>query len=248
MKVLVEYNNKILEAQLHAPLDISIPISPEGPRAWYVDRMNIRPVQGAGFIGDIAQGGSVNFRNIQFNPHGHGTHTESYEHVADVQRPVGTLLSKYFFSAQLLTITPQQVGEDRIITKSQIEQQLTSAIEALVIRTLPNTEEKLHKDYSNTNFPYFEPEALKHLAERNIQHLLVDLPSVDREHDEGKLAAHKAFWKNGDASRHQCTITEFVFVKNTISDGLYLLELQVAPFVNDAAPSRPVLYPLVEVK
>jgi kynurenine formamidase len=210
--------------------------------------MNIRPVQGDGFIGDIAQGGSVNFRNIQFNPHGHGTHTESYEHVAAVQRPIGTLLSKYFFTAQLMTLTPSQVGEDRIITKNQIEQQLENSVEALVIRTLPNTEEKLNKDYSNTNFPYFEKEALMYLADKNIQHLLVDLPSVDREHDEGKLAAHKAFWKNGDASRHQCTITEFVFVKNTISDGLYLLELQVAPFVNDAAPSRPVLYPLVEVK
>jgi kynurenine formamidase len=210
--------------------------------------MNIRPVQGDGFIGDIAQGGSVNFRNIQFNPHGHGTHTESYEHVAAVQRPIGTLLSKYFFTAQLMTLTPSQVGEDRIITKNQVEQQLENSVQALVIRTLPNTEEKLNKDYSNTNFPYFEEEALMYLADKNIQHLLVDLPSVDREHDEGKLAAHKAFWKNGDTSRHQCTITEFVFVKNTISDGLYLLELQVAPFVNDAAPSRPVLYPLVEVK
>jgi kynurenine formamidase len=210
--------------------------------------MNIRPVQGDGFIGDIAQGGSVNFRNIQFNPHGHGTHTESYEHVAAVQRPIGTLLSKYFFTAQLMTLTPSQVGEDRIITKNQIEQQLENSVEALVIRTLPNTEEKLNKDYSNTNFPYFEKEALMYLADKNIRHLLVDLPSVDREQDEGKLAAHKAFWKNGDTSRHQCTITEFVFVKNTISDGLYLLELQVAPFVNDATPSRPVLYPLVEVK
>ncbi|MFY7708213.1 MAG: cyclase family protein [Flavobacteriales bacterium] len=248
MKVLIEHNDKTLVALLDEPLDISIPLSPDGPRAWYVDRMNIRPVQGDGFIGDIAQGGSVNFRNIQFNPHGHGTHTESYEHVAAVQRPIGTLLSKYFFTAQLMTLTPSQVGEDRIITKNQVEQQLENSVQALVIRTLPNTEEKLNKDYSNTNFPYFEEEALMYLADKNIQHLLVDLPSVDREHDEGKLAAHKAFWKNGDTSRHQCTITEFVFVKNTISDDLYLLELQVAPFVNDAAPSRPVLYPLVEVK
>jgi len=248
MKVLVEHIEKTFVAKLDEPLDISVPLSPEGPRAWYVDRMTIRPVQGEGFIGDITQGGSVNFRNISFNPHGHGTHTESYEHVAAVQRPIGTLLSKYFFTSQLMTISPQQLGDDRIITKKQIEQQLENAIEALVIRTLPNSEEKLNKDYSNTNFPYFEEEALRYLAEKNIQHLLVDLPSVDREHDEGKLSAHKAFWKNGDVSRHQCTITEFVFVKNTISNGLYLLELQVTPFVNDAAPSRPVLYPLVEVK
>lgn len=248
MKAIIEHNQTKFAASLDQPIDISIPLSEEGPRAWYVDRMTIRPVQGEGFIGDITQGGSVNFRNIQFNPHGHGTHTESYEHVAAVKRPVGTLLTKYFFSAQLISVAPQQIAEDKIITKNQIEQQLEEAVEALVVRTLPNTEDKLGNDYSNTNFPYFEEEALKFLAEKNIQHLLIDLPSVDREQDDGRLAAHKAFWKHGDATRHQCTITEFVFVKNTISDGLYLLELQVAPFINDAAPSRPVLYPLVEVK
>lgn len=244
MRVQFTIGSRLFEADLKKPIDISIPLSPDGPRAWYVDRMIIRSVEGDGFIGDISQGGSVNFRNIFFNPHGHGTHTESYEHVANVHLPIGNLLSNYFFSAEVITVQPDQVEEDHVIKKHHLENAISGDVEALVVRTLPNEADKLHKNYSNSNFPYFEAEALAFLAEKNIQHLLVDLPSVDREHDEGKLAAHKAFWKNGDASRMQCTITEFIFLKNEIGDGLYLLNLQFPSMVNDAAPSRPVLYRL----
>ena len=33
-----------------------------------------------------------------------------------------------------------------------------------------------------------------------------------------------------------------IFVDNAILDGNYILEMQIAPFENDASPSRPVLY------
>ncbi|MEZ4798479.1 MAG: cyclase family protein [Flavobacteriales bacterium] len=247
MKVTLEISGQEYKANLTQPIDISIPLSPDGPRAWYVDRMIIRPVEGDGFIGDVSQGGSVNFRNVFFNPHGHGTHTESYEHVANVHLPVGNLLEKYFFTAQLITIHPEQISGDQVITKNQIESAISPDIEALVVRTIPNGNDKLNKNYSDSNFPYFEADALTLLAEKKIQHLLVDLPSVDREHDEGRLAAHKAFWKNGDVSRMKSTITEFIFISDEIKDGFYLLNLQFPALVNDASPSRPVLYSMEKV-
>ena len=62
--------------------------------------------------------------------------------------------------------------------------------------------------------------------------------------------AHKAFWNvknvnklNADA-RMNCTITEMIYVDNSISDGSYFLNLQIASFENDASPSKPVLYSL----
>ena len=89
------------------------------------------------------------------------------------------------------------------------------------------------------------------IRENGIQHLLIDLPSVDKEHDEGKLLAHKAFWNvknvdnlNADA-RLNCTITEMIFVDNTILDGNYFLNLQIASFENDASPSKPILYKIL---
>jgi hypothetical protein len=80
------------------------------------------------------------------------------------------------------------------------------------------------------------------------------LPSVDREEDQGKLLAHKAFWNvkntqelNPDA-RLSCTITELIFVPDAIQDGTYLLNLQIASFENDASPSKPVLYALTQIQ
>ena len=102
--------------------------------------------------------------------------------------------------------------------------------------------------YSNTNPAYLSEEAAVFIREKGIKHLLIDLPSVDKEHDEGKLLAHKAFWNvkdvavlNADA-RMDCTITELIFVETAIEDGSYLLNLQMASFVNDASPSKPILY------
>ena len=79
-----------------------------------------------------------------------------------------------------------------------------------------------------------------------VKHLLIDLPSVDKEKDEGALKAHKAFWDVNGKTRKDCTITEFIYVPNKIADGTYFLNLQIAPFENDATPSKPVLYTLIE--
>ncbi len=235
--------------------NISIPLSSVGPRAWYVDPLRISPVINRQFTGSVKLGGAVNFNDIHFNPHGHGTHTESVGHISRELISVNQVLEKYFFISQLITITPIVVAEDsgwikkgdRIITSSLIKSQLGEMRpEALVIRTFPNLAEKLHQNYSSSNFPYFSEDALAFLAEINVEHLLVDLPSVDREEDGGLLKAHHAFWKYPGESRKHCTISEFVFVKDEIVDGTYLLNLQVAPFENDASPSRPVLYSLLK--
>jgi hypothetical protein len=61
---------------------------------------------------------------------------------------------------------------------------------------------------------------------------LIDLPSVDKEKDEGKLLAHKAFEcddvndLNLDA-RLDATITEMIYVPDNVPDGSYLLNLQL---------------------
>jgi kynurenine formamidase len=143
----------------------------------------------------------------------------------------------------------KDINGDLVITKNQIEKALNGKTpEAIIIRTLPNSESKKHKNYSKTNPPYLSEEAAIYIREIGIKHLLIDLPSVDREEDEGKLLAHKAFWnvKNttilNDDARLDCTITELIYVNDSVSDGTYLLNLQIASFENDASPSKPVLY------
>jgi kynurenine formamidase len=163
------------------------------------------------------------------------------------------VLSTFFFIAEVISIQPEAQGGDLVITKAQVEQALSGKLpEALVIRTLPNIEAKKHKNYSHTNPPYLEEGGATYIRECGILHLLIDLPSVDREEDGGTLLAHKAFWNVTDVNnlnagaRHNATITELIFVPDDVANGSYLLNLQIASFENDASPSKPVLYSILE--
>ena len=227
-------------------IDISIPFrtTPSATSAWYVGPITIEPVRGEDFVGSVKEGGSVNFRDVTLNPHGNGTHTECVGHISPECQSINQHLTRWMFEAILITIEPSKRGEDLVITKAQIIQALSERIpEALVLRTVPNTSGKLHHNYSDTNPAYLDLEAAAWMAEVGIDHLLLDLPSVDREVDEGELKAHRAFWNYPQAPRLNATITELIFVPDHVIDGEYTLNLQVAPIENDAAPSRPVLYP-----
>lgn len=246
--------NNEFKIDLSKPIDISIPLTntDENPIAWYIDKPVIEPVVFGDWIGKVSEGkSSTNFNNIFFNPHGHGTHTECLGHITRKFYSINQSLKQFFFLAELISVVPEIQGEDLVITKHQIENGLDGKTpEALIIRTLPNFKVKKSLKYSNTNPPYLEEDAALFIRESGIQHLLIDLPSVDKEKDDGKLLAHKAFWNvtdvnnlNADA-RLDCTITELIFVPDEVEDGSYLLNLQIASFENDASPSKPILYDL----
>lgn len=251
MTATISCNGTSFTVNLSEPIDISIPLSSteNNPLAWYIDKPIIEPVKMGDWTGKVSEGATTNFNNIFFNPHGHGTHTECLGHITKNFYSINEALKRFFYIAELVSVSPEKQGEDYVITKIRIEQALKGKTpEAIIIRTLPNDAAKLHKNYSHTNPPYLEEAAAEYIRSLGIKHLLIDLPSVDKEKDEGRLLAHKAFWNvkdvndlNADA-RHDATITEMVFVPDVIKDGMYLLNLQIAPFVNDASPSKPVLY------
>ena len=169
-------------------------------------------------------------------------------HITPVVHPVDPLFRNQLSHMPCLatTLTPKRFGDDLIIDAEQLDA-LPNATwpPALVVRTTPNGEDKKIRPWSNTNPPYFSVAFMKRLVKQGVKHLLVDLPSVDREVDGGRLEAHHAFWGLPDAPRVKCSITELIYMPSSATDGMYLLHLGVAPMDNDAAISRPVLYPLV---
>ncbi len=248
MKATIQHSDKFYTVDFSKPLDISIPLqaTKQNPLAWYQNEPNIEPVKIGDWIGQVAEGGSVNFNNIFFNPHAHGTHTECFGHISKEFHSVNDALKTFFFLAEVISVHPEKVGEDEIISEESISKALNGATpEAIVIRTLPNNISKKSKHWSNTNWPFLHENAAFFLRTIGVKHLIIDLPSVDREHDEGKLLAHKAFWDYPLNPRLDCTITEMVFLPEFIKDGSYLLNLQMASFHNDASPSKPVLYKIL---
>lgn len=252
MKATIEINGNTVAVDLSKPLDISIPLraSEENPLAWYQDTPIIEPVRMGDWTGAVAEGASVNFNNVFFNPHAHGTHTECLGHISKEFYSVNEALKTFFFLAEVISVQPEArfpsdgaEAEDKIISEESLANALQGKTpEAIVIRTLPNTPDKQSKHWSNTNWPYLHEKAALFLREIGVKHLLIDLPSVDKERDEGKLLAHKAFWHYPQNPREDCTITEMIYVSQAIEDGSYLLNLQIASFHNDASPSKPVLY------
>ncbi len=249
MKVTIEYNSRTIQVNISNPIDISIPIDPskENVNAWYINDPEIKPEIIDGHEVSVAKGAVVNFNGIKFNPHSHITHTECVGHITEDVHSINKNLKYFIFLAEVVTIAPLFHNGDFIIGVKQLRRALRNKKrDAIVIRTLPNLEEKKSMRYSNTNPTYLSEKAAIYLKEKGIKHLLIDLPSVDKEKDDGKLLSHNAFWNTEGELRMDATITEFIYVPNEVEDGEYLLNLMIAPFENDATPSKPVLYEIIK--
>jgi kynurenine formamidase len=259
MKATIHHSSGDYSIDFKKPIDISIHTDESSAcaKAWYVDPVTIEPVLTEQFTGSVKAGGTVNFRNIFFNPHGNTTHTECVGHIADEVYNLQEHLTTYLFKAQVITIVPANYQDeesdwrkkgDLILMLEQFQGLIDKDAEAIIIRTSPNNDTKKTKQWSSSNWPFMDKQAASYLAEIGIKHLLIDLPSIDREFDGGKMLSHRAFWSYPEKTRFDATITEMIYVKNEIEDGLYFLNLQPASFVNDASPCKPVIYAAQEIK
>jgi kynurenine formamidase len=250
MKIEFNFNGEKYAADLSNPLDISIPLreGESNPNCYWAEPPVFETIVSGDFIGSVSEGGPVNYQKISITPHGNGTHTECYGHISADGATINGTLKKFHFVSELVSIEPILMGDDSVITWESLEAKISNTnIEGLIVRSLPNSVGKLARRYSGTNPPYFDLKALKMLANRNFLHLMVDLPSVDREVDGGKLLAHRNFWNFPAATRGNATITELIFVPDSVPDGLYLVNLQIISLETDACPSKPLLFPMSKI-
>ena len=270
MRVLFEWSGKTWQCDLDAGRSIAIGVDFEGlqPNHFGAARAERQALVMGGFIGDTRRGGSCNVDAITMIPHCNGTHTETVGHLVDQEVKIGDLALPGLLKTVVITVAPSAavdcqetyrpdfLPDDQVLTQVAIEHALKSQehrqVEAVVVRTLPNGSDKRSRSYGAEHEPaFFTCDAISWLRDFGCQHLLVDLPSIDRMHDDGHLTNHHLFWRVPEGqhqmSLNSCrdrTITEMVFVPDSIDDGYYLLNLQVPAFGSDAAPSRPVLYGL----
>jgi arylformamidase len=251
------------------PFDLGIELDFNGPqvRHFGAPRATSQAFSVPGFPGSVARGASCNCESVTLIPHCNGTHTECAGHLTREPLHAQRIVPRGLLPALLLSTKPVSSrhthessdpapqSRDLLVTRAALQAgwptELPFAPRALVIRTLPNEPTKRARDYTDITPPYLTRDAARYLVERAIEHLVVDLPSIDRAHDEGRLAAHRLFFglPPGDtalahAERSQCTITELAYIPNDAPDGPYFLQLQVPPINGDAAPSRPLLYRL----
>lgn len=262
------------QVDLSSPVDLAIRLQFPGPQPRFFtgEPAHAEPLRAGSYTGEVAAGASCNCGVYTLAPHCHGTHTECVGHLTEDATQVAALTPVAPALALLVTVRPEPVGTtndelegrhdraDLVLARAS----LTTAASrwagdpwtALVVRTLPNDTAKRERIYEGgCPAPYLTPDAMRWIVERGVESLVVDLPSLDRADDGGGLAAHRVFWglpadarDAREARRGHALVTELAYVPERAHDGLYLLELHVPAFGADAAPSRPVLYPVSEAK
>jgi arylformamidase len=269
VKARIPHSGRELTVDLTRGVSLAIALDFDAPqpRHFGAPRASAQPFALPGFSGSVATGASCNCSVVTLIPHCHGTHTECVGHLTRERHDAWRVVPLGLIPALLVSASPERAADsaegteplpapgDLLITAGALERAWPATLpfepQALVIRTLPNTADKRTRDYSGLVPPYLSREAAELLLVRGIVHLVVDVPSIDRTHDQGKLTAHRLFFglapgETGlDAARRAAaTVTELAFVPNELADGAYLLELQVPELAGDAVPSRPLLYPL----
>jgi kynurenine formamidase len=247
MIVQITFQNKALQVDLNQAIDISIPINKDNNvNCYHLDNPSFSYFENEFFSGNLAKGGSVNCEKISFYPHASGTHTECALHVAQVDFDMRHVQIPALQMAQVISVKPLEINNDKVISEDCLKDiQIHSDIDVLLIRTQPNPQEKLNKNYSDTNPPYFEPAFSNYLKTLGIKHIITDLPSIDKESDNGALAAHKNWFLDGGEAKVKRTITELVFIPSDLSDNLYAINMQVPAIQTDAVPSRILLHPIL---
>ncbi len=256
-------------ADTSAAIDISIPLvfGGEQPNCFGAPHASKETLKVGDWTGDTRHGGSCNVDVYHLTPHCNGTHTECIGHVVHDAVFAAETLRGGLLPATLITVEPMTRARtrettlpnpapmDRMITAHAIRDSIARWPEArmrraLVIRTQPNPESKaVHEYHADDPPPFLSMEAASLLVDMGVEHVLVDVPSIDRMADGGRLSAHRIFFglppgarDAKSADRAHCTVTELIYVPDEILDGYYLLDLQMPPFMTDAAPSRPLLY------
>ena len=265
-----ELAGRRLSADFARPLSIAIPLDFGGPQPSCFDAppATARPFQAGSFVGDTRTGGSCNCELLTLAPHCNGTHTECVGHVTEERIAVTECLRGGIIFALLLSLQPVAAAatredsepapaqDDLLVTAAALQAAAARHVgpepRALVIRTLhAGTDRPLQSYRGPAPAPFLSQQAAAWLVDRGIEHVVLDLPSADRADDGGRLAAHRIFFglpagsrRARDARRPQASITELAWVPAEVPDGYYLLDLQIPAFLTDAAPSRPLLYPV----
>jgi len=259
MKIKFENLGQQYTSDLKAGVSLAKPIqfSESETNPWQVESASKSPVRVDDFVGNTTAGGPCNVDRLSLVPHCHGTHTETIGHIVDSDHFVTDILIPPVVSAVMVSVRPIVASKtsdtyqpllkdaDQVITADLLAAQLDKwkefSVNALIVRT-------------GSSRAFFTSEAMAAIAETGVQHLLVDLPSVDRLDDDGLLSNHRIFWNVESGSRQvnansrlTHTITELIQVPSQINDGHCLLSIQVPSIDSDAALSRPIMLPITRI-
>ena len=270
MIIKICHKNQDYNINTKESIDISIPykFNGEQPNFYDVNPGKSIPLIYGETTFSVVAGAGCNVSEISMNIHCTGTHTECVGHLLENPGDIGMVLTDIIIPSVLITVDRSSFIEtietyhcpvndsEWVVSRESIQREVekwkTHQPLALIIRTTPNAENKKYYKFNINPPPFFTNDALRYISDSDIQHLVVDLPSIDRISDNGILGNHRIFWGDGQNAKGEVnpdsknTITELAFISNDVRDGFYFLNIQLPHFECDAAPSRPILIKSVQ--
>jgi hypothetical protein len=216
------------------------------------------------FSGTVLTGASCNCRNIQLLPHGNGTHSEGVGHLTYDEANVIDVLPKLPMPAVLLRLAALRAGDchetadyapepnDWLVT-----QQICAAAWPQAPAPRPSVAVLALEPCETAVPPYLTRECTQWLVDRGIEHLIVELPSIDRLRDAGRLTAHRIFFglpayaatapapRHSDARRPQATVTELAQIPRELTTRSGFVQWLAPAMLGDAVPTQPLWYDLL---
>ncbi|MFC1492316.1 cyclase family protein [candidate division KSB1 bacterium] len=189
------------------PVDRRVIFIPETKAAnsFFISRPSRETYEVPGqFTGDVDRGGVCNVEIISSAAH-NTTHIETSAHVLSYGSDPVTVdeiplenLSGLLYLIDLTDIPAESGNAVKWIDIEKRLLQITLPVTMLAIKTQGSVLPEDY-DFSGQDFIYMAPEAAKavnefRIMDKKIDCLILDLPSIDRENDQGKLLAHRNYF------------------------------------------------------
>ena len=193
----LDWRGRRLRVNFAAGTTIAIPLIAGGPQPAFFAPVpfSASPLQLGDFTGSVQHGGSCNVQVLNWAPHCHGTHTECVGHIVGRPADVATEIDNTPCLARLVSVEAD--SDNRLITLEKLRQALATDLQdyaALVIRTQPNSTSKKARNYDlEPGYALLDSDCMAWLSASILQHLLVDMPSLDAA-DDSNLPNHHTWW------------------------------------------------------
>ncbi|MEA1881254.1 MAG: hypothetical protein U9N31_02490, partial [Candidatus Marinimicrobia bacterium] len=165
MQLTLTQNNRTYHVELESATCLAIPYDYDGeqPNFFNVPKGAASPYESDDFVGCVNGNKGCEVMVINQNIHCTGTHTECAGHIQNENIFINDVLTPGYILTELISVNPIDwvdtaesyhcpvAPDEKVITRRLIKDFVSQPVPGLVIRTLPNTPEKLDRKYDESN-------------------------------------------------------------------------------------------------
>ncbi|MFC1729022.1 cyclase family protein [candidate division KSB1 bacterium] len=216
------------------------------------------------FVGDVGRGGSCNVELISYVPHS-VTHIEASSHILSYDSgsiTVSDIPQEHLTGlAYLADLSHLSDEPGRLIEWAELKEKLDGIVLPVSMLALKTKGSLLPIDYDFSGKDYLAVDPATASEIHDYSHpslqiqfncLLLDLPSTDKEYDDGKLLAHRRFFGIPETGHSGTNNEKRAIVEladfSELDEGYYFVVITPSRFQTNAVSTGVSFWPLEELR